>query len=115
MSRARFTLVVVAALGLWPGCASLPEPQASDVERAKAKWTDVDLADLKRGREIYVLRCSGCHTLHLPNERSPDEWARIVAEMENEEEVSLTHQERESIVLYLVTLSGRPVAETKKL
>jgi hypothetical protein len=106
MRRRLFTLALV--LGLGTGCASLPEPEAGDVKRAQAKWTDVDLAALKNGRHVYVAKCSGCHTLHLPDERSPDEWARIVAEMEHEEEVELSVHEREAIVLYLVTLSGRP-------
>ena len=62
-------------------------------------------AQLYRGAQLFNQRCSGCHNLHLPEEKAPAEWPKTVAEMERDAHV--TPQERPLIEAYLVTMSSR--------
>jgi len=60
-----------------------------------------------KGRQLYVLKCSGCHSLHRPDELSPQQWEKTVPEMMTR--AKLTQEEAMLIVRYLVT-----VTETKE-
>jgi len=63
------------------GGSLIPEASPSLVERATQRWADVNLEQLEQGRNVYVKRCSGCHNLHLPSEKSPEQWAAALDEM----------------------------------
>jgi cytochrome c1 len=65
------------------------------------------MQDLITGRQLYVLKCSGCHSLHRPDELSVQQWEKTVPEMMTR--AKLTKEEAQLIVRYLVT-----VLETKE-
>jgi len=98
----RFILPATAALAL-VACATLPHATLLDAQRAEKQWPGTTVAQLEAGRQAYVARCSGCHNLHLPEEKPPEAWPDTVAEMEKE--ARLQPGERELIERYLMTLS----------
>jgi len=100
----RFALPSVAVLGL-AACATLPHASALDVSLAEQRWPGTTVAQLEAGRQAYVARCSGCHNLHLPDEKAPEAWPETVAEMEKD--AHLRPGERELIERYLVTMSTK--------
>jgi mono/diheme cytochrome c family protein len=87
--------------GLTLACAgALPPVTPALVERAVSRWPDSSEASLKRGRRLFVDRCSGCHSLVLPREHGEEEWSDYVDAMS--ERARLTRQEAELVLRYLV-------------
>ena len=105
--RARLVLIAFgcAVAAAASGCVGLPHADAADVERAQKRWPGTDAQSLEQGREMYVRKCGGCHTLYLPESRSPHQWPQLVEEMSREGGIS--DHERELIEQFLVTMSER--------
>lgn len=102
ISRAALSLAACLAVS----CASaIPPPTTGDVERVRSRWSDLTLEDLKQGRDLYVAKCAGCHPLKDPSELAPSAWPSAVDDMVDE--AHLSSDERDAIVRYLVTMSGR--------
>lgn len=101
--------VLVAALGAQLGCAVLVHPSDVHVAWATARWPDATLAELSQGRTEYVDHCAGCHTLVRPETQAPEDWPDLVREMEDEQGVELTADERRRIVWYLEVAAAIPV------
>ena len=94
-------LLLAASLAL-VGCARTVVPHADDLAASCGlQLRDDERAALEAGRQEFVETCSGCHNLPVPASRSPREWAGVVFEMVEEEDVELTEQQREAIVRYL--------------
>ena len=91
-------ILAAVALALSPGCgpSAIPVPQSSDLSSAPR---GTKLEDLRLGRDLYVRKCSGCHSLYRPEERSSKEWAVAVPGMA--EQARLTTEEVALIVQYL--------------
>lgn len=86
------------------GCVGLPHPSPSDAERARGSWPTATVETLESGRKAYSARCSGCHTLFLPESHTPAEWAKALPEME--EKAKLRPGEHELIAQFLQTMSS---------
>jgi hypothetical protein len=100
-------LAALSLLVLSSGCAGrLPPPTEADALRASSRYPGTTVADLTRGRRMYVERCSGCHALVSPAQKGPDEWPKFVAEMT--ERAKLSEGSANEILRYLVTASGAP-------
>ncbi len=108
MSAGRL-LAVAIALGSQLGCSVLVHPADVHVAWATPRWPDVTLAELAQGRTEYVDHCAGCHTLVRPEAQEPEHWPEHVSEMEDEQGVKLTADERQHIVRYLMVASAIPV------
>jgi hypothetical protein len=102
----RLALVAVAL----PACAVLVHPTDAHVAWAAARWPDVTLAELEKGRTTYVDTCSGCHTLPRPESRAPDDWPDKVREMETDQDVHLGDEERRVLLRYLEAAAALPAA-----
>jgi hypothetical protein len=76
------------------------------VSRAQARWPSASLETLTAGRETYVARCAGCHSLQPPKSQQADAWPKHLDKMQVE--AKLKEPERELIEQYLVTLAARP-------
>jgi cytochrome c5 len=87
-------------------CASgsIPHPSPADVTRAQEEWPDASAAGLERGRDLYVVRCSGCHPLHRPGEYERAGWNRVLAKMAPR--ARLSEEERTQILRYLAVVRG---------
>jgi hypothetical protein len=88
-------------------CAGqLPPPSEADALRASARYPGTTVADLARGRTLYVEHCSGCHALVRPAIKQPDDWPKLVAEMTDR--AKLDERTAQEILRYLVVASGAP-------
>ena len=104
-SRAGLLTASMALGGFTLACAgALPPVTPALVERAVSRWPDSSEASLKRGRRLFVDRCSGCHSLVLPRQHSEEEWVEWLDAMQ--ERARLTPQERELVMRYLAGQRG---------
>jgi hypothetical protein len=60
---------------------SLFQPEESDVARLNVTGAKITLADLTTGYHLYVLNCSGCHSLYRPSIKNKNGWEKILPEM----------------------------------
>jgi mono/diheme cytochrome c family protein len=102
---ARSISALSLALAL-PACATaVVRPDAADAHWAAEKWPGTTVEDLARGREVFVGRCAGCHTLPRPDVKTTDEWAGVVAEMAPG--ARLSSEDRDLVLRYLSAASAR--------
>lgn len=97
---------LLAALLAACGRPQVPPVTAADASRASGTWPEITLAELDRGRELYVARCSTCHLPVAPAKIAPAEWPGHIAEMRDR--AHLTGDEAQRIERYLVTIATRP-------
>jgi len=97
-------VVLLLALAALAGCAVyLPEPDAM-----MAGGDEVRLSDLRAGRQLYINKCSGCHSL-IPVDKFDDaKWTAEVEEMVRLKKVKLSVEDRNQILLYLTTANNPP-------
>ena len=77
----------------------LPVVTQDDARRAEARWPGATQEVLEEGRQKYIDRCGGCHSLHLPAEFTESEWKRAVETMQARAKVR--PEEKELILRYL--------------
>ncbi|HEY6728388.1 MAG TPA: hypothetical protein VI197_30465 [Polyangiaceae bacterium] len=63
------------------GVTSAPEPRQADVVRIEQQFPGTTLAELERGRTIYLSRCTSCHAPVVPSSFSAQRWPLEVKEM----------------------------------
>lgn len=107
--RMLWAAAMAAVMGM--GCAGLPNATQDDVAFAQAQFPGATHDTLEQGRSVYAARCSGCHPLHLPSEKSPGEWVKLLPEMEDN--ARMKQQERDLVQAYLVTMSARSAATAR--
>lgn len=107
MTRLRSGTMVVVLAAVLGGCAALPRPNAADASFAARHWPGSTLAELERGRDLYVQTCAGCHELRLPDSQPPERWQANVDEMRHKRGLHLSDEHARLIVRYLVTMSAR--------
>lgn len=100
MRRAFLALVLTAAAGC--AAAFVPVPDAM-----MAGNDDGRLVDLRQGRDLYINKCSGCHSLLSVDQYDDAKWVSEVHEMVRLKKVRLTPADRDQILLYLTTANGR--------
>jgi hypothetical protein len=90
------------------GCAASagPEPVVpSDQKWANERWPGTTMSDLAQGHDVFVARCSSCHSLPRPDIKSPEEWDGVLAEMGAR--AKLSPLDRELVNRYLSAASQR--------
>jgi hypothetical protein len=98
MKRA-FLFVVVLA-----GCVTIPHLTPAQLAWASSKWPDVQMAELEKGRSIYVTRCGSCHTAPSPAEVMEQNDADMVREMS--ERAKLTPAEQQAVMRFVEAASN---------
>ena len=94
----------VLALALPWACAPLlPYPTPEGLSRINGDQPTVTLQDLQTGRRLYASHCASCHQLHLPSERTPEAWEKIVPRMG--EKGKIAPVTCDSILAYLISTS----------
>lgn len=86
------------------GAAAVPAAAQSDVARLAEKYPETTLAELQRGRELYLSRCTSCHAPVDPASIEPERWPRQVGEMSERARLG---DEEPLVVKYLVAQSLR--------
>jgi hypothetical protein len=93
------------------GCAAaLRQATPEDAVRLAPRWPGTTLADLQRGRSLYVRRCSGCHNLFLPRAFPAERWPGLVDDMAAK--ARLAPGARDDVVRFLVALASDSEAGT---
>ncbi len=103
MKLPRALFVIVCTTGLCSCATVVPEPTLATMLRASQRWPGTTLRDLNEGRAVYVRKCSGCHSLHTPDEFTPREWESKVPEMMVR--AKLTPTEANLVIRYLASSS----------
>lgn len=104
---ARISLALSFAALLGACAAGLPQPGARELSLAQTRWPDATVADLHRGREIYVGTCAGCHSLKPLDAVAPERWSVEVAEMREKKGVKLADHDAALLTRYLWAASTR--------
>jgi hypothetical protein len=84
----------------------VPQLDSTDVQWHAQAFPDLSVAQLTRGRELYVQSCSGCHALYPPSSRTPAGWHEALRTMAPK--VQLDGADREAVLRYLLVASQRP-------
>ena len=85
------------------GCsAALPVLTDEHVRRVQTRWPTASLHTLETGRQKYIDRCGGCHSLHLPSEFTEEQWRKALDEMHSRARTSV--EEQELILRYIVAV-----------
>ena len=63
------------------GAGAAPEPRQADVVRIEDQFPGTTLADLERGRSVYLSRCTSCHAPVTPASIPAQRWPHEVQEM----------------------------------
>jgi hypothetical protein len=105
-------LAAALAAGTIYGCASTaPVPVVpSDEKWASERWPGTTLSDLSHGHDVFISRCSSCHSLPRPDVKSPEEWNTVLDEMADR--AKLSTNDRELVNRYLSAASQRLRART---
>ncbi len=91
-------------ISILAGCsASLPEPTESDLEQLQRYDPQLSIQSLRQSRTLYIQKCSGCHSLYLPERYSVTEWRGIMRTMGPK--AKLNSNEDEKILKYVTLYS----------
>ncbi len=102
--------VVFGALLFLTACSpKLIKPTVVDETRGKAIYSDVTLAGLEKGHELYAIKCGKCHKLYAPVSRSEAAWKKILPVMGRK--AKLTPEEYKVIEQYVFTMKDATKAE----
>lgn len=85
--------------------AAVPPVASADARWASERWPGTTVAELSKGRDVFVSRCSACHALPRPDVKSPDEWSSVLDEMASR--AKLSSADRELALRYLSAASQR--------
>lgn len=88
------TAFIVISISILIACSSaLYMPSKENVAG------NANIEELRKGRTLYVNKCSSCHTLYLPEKYTKAEWTKWVNRMAPK--AKITDQEKELIQAYL--------------
>ena|SRR5690242_12451388 len=96
--------IVLALTGLLIACgctSKLYMPAAANVEKARVVSPDITLTRMKEARHLYVVKCSNCHNLHLPEEFTDAQWKKNLDKMQPK--AKITNQEKQLLYTYLTS------------
>ena len=105
MMRSTLLITLAAAAALVACAGSIPRPTDEHAAAAAARWPGTTRADLERGRELYVNRCSACHALIEPSRFPEEKWHEMVGEMAGRAKLGL--EDRDKVLHYLVAFARR--------
>lgn len=100
----RWLLAGIVALAACAG-PHAPPVTPQQAQAAQAHWPGITVAELDRGRSLYLGRCSSCHDLVPPARYSATEWPAQVAKMQ--QRAHLSDADARLVASYLGSASGR--------
>jgi cytochrome c5 len=100
----RCSICALIAVCVLLGCESTRyAPPSVTAEMAMIGHRDV--AQLRRGRTLFVSRCIECHALPSVAAHTAAEWPRLIDEMADR--ANLKPAEREALVAYIIAARGQ--------
>ena len=97
--------VLASAVSGCAGSAGTVPVVPGDEKWASTRWPGTTMNDLARGHDVFVSRCSSCHSLPRPEIKSPEEWDGVLDEMAARAKLSAA--DRTLVSHYLSTASQR--------
>ena len=95
--------MTVGVMSVLFACAGqIPRPTSLQAEWAAQRWPGTTSERLETGRALYVLKCSGCHTLRLPSVYSEERWPAILDKMQKR--AKITDDEKQQILQFVLTV-----------
>jgi len=77
----------------------VPHPSTADSQWAATRWPGTSQQTLVSGRDLYIRKCGGCHTLYTPAEVFGGDWPQNLYEMS--ERAKLSAGDRTTIARYI--------------
>lgn len=105
MLKYYFALFLLLGLFIMSCASSVPEPTQQQVQWASDRWPGTAQKELSDGREMYIEKCSGCHSLKVPSKYTEEEWTPVFKKMSRK--AKLTDAEYEKIWRYISTMAKR--------
>lgn len=88
------------------GCGgTLPLPTAEHRSYAQSRWQGKNV-NLDLGRDMYIEKCSGCHSLIAPTKFGEEKWVEEIKEMKVK--AKLSDDEEFAILTYVLTEASVP-------
>ncbi|MBS4028086.1 MAG: hypothetical protein KGZ58_05540 [Ignavibacteriales bacterium] len=101
MKKVFLAFLFVAISAYISACGTtIPIPQEKDVVAMSKNFPNTKLSDLLRGRELYVRKCSGCHTLKNPSDFTSAQWEQDIPDMKTKAKIK--DDEAQAILLYVL-------------
>lgn len=94
-SKTKYLIIpIVASISFAIGCTTaLYIPTHDNV------LPNANIAELQRGRQLYINNCGSCHTLYLPEKYSTEQWSLWIKKMKPK--VKITDEENTLILKYV--------------
>lgn len=105
MLKYYFALFLLSGLFIMSCAGSVPEASPQQVQWASARWPGTGVRELSESREMYIEKCSGCHSLKVPSKYTEEEWKPIYEKMGKK--AKLSRDEYEKIWRYISTMSKK--------
>ena len=86
------------------GASATPAPVQADVARIENRFPGTTLAELEKGRSVYLSRCTSCHAPVAPRSISAERWPHEVREMSERARLG---EDESLVVRYLVAQALR--------
>lgn len=100
---------IIGILLVLGACAGhLPKLTPPQLEWAARRWPKARAEQVVSGRRLYVLKCSGCHTLKLPGAYPAEKWPKIMEKMGPK--TKLSKEQEEMIMRYITTVLEGPAS-----
>jgi len=104
MKKKYFVILALICAGCSP---NVFKPTIADVDSGKIHYTDLTLAQLDQGFNLYANKCGACHTLYKPKNISKERWAQVLPDMKTE--AKLSDSEYDLICRYLKAKTENPL------
>lgn len=105
MLKYYFALFLLLGLFVISCSSSIPAPTQEQIQWASSKWPGTGAKELSEDRDLYIAKCSGCHSLKVPSDYTEEEWKPILNKMGKK--AKLNESEYEMIRQYVSTLSKK--------
>ena len=97
-----FSIVMLSGCG-----GTVPLPTAEHRSYAENRWQGKN-ENLELGRDMYIEKCSGCHSLIPPAKFGEEKWVEEIKEMKVK--AKLSDDEEFAILTYVLTEASVPRA-----
>lgn len=84
------------------GLSTAPEPGEAELARAKTRFPEVTVAQLKDGHTIYYGACTKCHNPKDISGYAEDELSKVLDQMAVK--AKLSSMQKEDVWKYMITL-----------
>jgi len=105
MKRAlQFFIFMLPVIILLSCSGAIPQPTIKQADQASQRWPGTNSETLAQGRQLYISKCSGCHSVKVPSLYSEAQWDTLLRTMGTS--AKLNKDEYDKILHYVLTMSN---------